>query len=369
MTTHPRTISLLIARTGLGVLLLSFTLAGIWTATDLWGQAPGQKKQRVEEEEDTPKAPPKTKPSKKPPRREEEEDTRKTPPKRKVIRVEEEDASKDKTAPVSGDLTQLAQEARHPGIQDLFRDLSIPHDRVVFKKTDRVTINQSPTQRQDDVEPIPTYLGNEPAKHGKGLKLHPLKDKPYSRSLTSIQYVQPYEMIAQERVRDFLKEGFDRLEERNRKYLSPSDMLTAAEQALSAVLRWHESARQTGQREGDEWASIESSLRKQLLDDILVKQLKLLAKARDWDRVLALTRRLALSYTSNNDREQIVHPVADMIKAALDDPTGSEEKKQEARKRLHELETEFPENRVFRPLSEGLRDKAARFLKDAKELG
>jgi ABC-type oligopeptide transport system substrate-binding subunit len=152
-------------------------------------------------------------------------------------------------------------------------------------------------------------------------------------------------------------------------YLSRSDMLTAAEQALSAVLRWHESARQTGQREGDEWASVESSLRKQLLDDVLLKQMELLAKAKDWDRVLALTRRLASSYTNNLDRERIARPVADMIKSDLINPTNSEEKKQETRKRLQELELEFPANRAFRPLSDGLRKDAASLLQRAKELG
>ncbi len=146
-------------------------------------------------------------------------------------------------------------------------------------------------------------------------------------------------------------------------------MLTVAEQALSAVLRWHESARQTGQREGDDWAPIEAGLRKQLLDDVLLKQMELLVRNKDWDGLLALTRRLAVSYTNKADRERITRPVAELLQSALNDPTGSEEKKQQARKRLHELETEFPDNPMFRPISEKLREEAHRLLETARSLG
>ncbi len=376
MTIHPRTVSLLVARTGLGALVLSFALVGVWMATDLWGQAPVPKKQRVEEEEDDAKTPPKKNPAKKNPRVE-EEDTRKPTPKRKVIRVEEEDDPKDKntptrpSAPASGDLKLLAQQARHLGVQQLFLDLAVPHDHVVFKKAEHVTIGQNSKQEQEDVQPIPIRLGNKPTKPRKGLTLRKLDGKPVNRSLMSIQYVEPYETIAQKQVRAFLKESetFDQLPPQNNLHLSRYDMLVAAEQALSAVLRWHESARQTGQREGEAWAPIEASLRKQLLDDILLKQLRHFAESRDWERVLTLTRRLASSYPSKADREQIGHPVAEMLKSALNNPTGSLETKQTARKRLQDLEMEFPDIAVFQPISDELRKHAQGLLTTAKELG
>jgi ABC-type oligopeptide transport system substrate-binding subunit len=380
MISLSRTFSLFIARGVLGMLVLGVALLGLWTVSDLWGQAadklgtPAQKKPRVEEEEDTPKVSPKKKP-----RVEEEEDTPRMPPKRKVIRVEEDEDPKQKPATATanapaGDLKQLARQARHPAIRQLFRDLAVPHDHVVFKKSERVTSDHKVVQRVEDVEPVPVYLGSDPSRFRKRLTLHPLDNngkpgKPFNPILESIQSLQPYERLAGEKVHAFLEEGFDRLPAQNDKHLSRSDMLTAAEQALSAVLRWHESARATGQREGEEWTPIESDLRKELLDEVLLKQMEALAEARAWEQVLALTRRLATTYTSQADRQRIARPVAELLKSALNDPTGSEERKQEARKRLLALEMEFPDNPVFRPISAGLQEQAQRLLDAAKSLG
>src|SRR6185437_17093100 len=105
----------------------------------------------------------------------------------------------------------------------------------------------------------------------------------------------PYERIAQEKVREFLSA---KLPPQNKNYVAPLEMLEAADKALSSVLRWHESARATGAREGDEWTPIESELRKQLLDEVLLKKLKILAESKDWDSLLNLTRRMAGSYTN-----------------------------------------------------------------------
>jgi ABC-type oligopeptide transport system substrate-binding subunit len=382
MSTHARSTSILLARTGLLVLALGFTLAGLWSSNDLWGQDPGKpgavkpKKPRVEEEEDAPKTKPKQKP-----RVEEEEEPSKVKPKRKVIPVEGDDEPKTKPEPnrpapaASGDLKQLAQQTQHPGARKLFEELAVPHDQIIFKKLERVTTNQTTRQREEFVEPIPVYLGADPTRFRKRLMVQPLtsdwqRDKPFSPNLDTIQYVRPYERIAEEMVREFLQAGYDRLSPANAKlYLTRFDMLTFAEQALAAVLRWHESARQTGQRDGsEEWAAIEKELSKQLLDEVLLPQMQVLTESKDWDRVLALTRRLASSYTTNADRERIARPIADMLNSALKSDTTSEEGKQQARKRLHELELEFPDNPVFRPLSAGLRANAESLVKKAREL-
>jgi ABC-type oligopeptide transport system substrate-binding subunit len=215
-------------------------------------------------------------------------------------------------------------------------------------------------------------VGSEPEKKIRGTlsvivfdnKWNPAK-VPHRPLLTSLQQIRPYERIAEERVREFLSANWP---PQNKNYVPPLEKLVAADQALSAVLRWHESARQTGVREGDEWAPIESELRKQLLDEVLLKQLEILAEQRDWDRVVALARRMASSYANSTDRERIGRPIAEMLKKALNDPTASEEKIQEVRKRLHQLEEEFPDNPALRPLGESLRAQAQGFLERAKEL-
>lgn len=401
MTTLPRTLSLLAARILLGVAALSLTLLAAWSASDLWGQpsaranaAFAQKKPRVEEEEETPKKTPpkkprakeeeeeatkaKTPPNKKP-RAEEEETAPKAKPKRKVIRVEEEEGpvvqpgDARPEAPAVGDLRQLADQAKHPGARSLFVELAVPHDRIVLKKNEGVTINGSSRQSQYDVEPIPVYLGTDPGRYRKPLTLHLLtngkRDKAYNPRPASLEYVRSYEELAQSEVSQFLKERYDLKPRQSNDYLSRFDMLLVAKQALSAVLRWHESARETGRRTGKEWEAIETGLRKRLLDDVLLKQMEVLVDSRDWDKVVALARQLAVIYTDKADRERIARPVADMIENALkDDPTASDEKKPQARKRLLELERDFPDNEVFKPIIDGLQKQAQTLLEQARKL-
>jgi ABC-type oligopeptide transport system substrate-binding subunit len=393
----------LAARTSLGVVALSLALLVAWTAGDLWGQSSAranaaftQKKQRVEEEEEAPKTKPpakkprvkeeeeetpktKTPPAKKP-RAEEEEDAPKKQPKRKVIRVEEEEGpvvrpgGADPDAPAAGDLRQLAAQAKHPGVRSLFFELSVPHDHVVFRKPQGVTVSGRASQNEFDVEPIPVFLGTNPGNYkGKPLTLHSLvngkRGGTVNGSLKNIEYVRCYEDFAQGKLSEFFNERYDQKPKENKEYLSHFDTLIVAEQALSAVLRWHESARQTGGRTGKEWEPIEAALRKRLLDDVLLKQMAVLVESGDWDKVVALARRLAVIYPDKADRERIARPVADLIQSALKDPTAGEKQKELARKRLVELEQEFPDNPVFKPLSDGLHKQAQALLDAARELG
>jgi ABC-type transport system substrate-binding protein len=384
----------LAARTSLAIVLLSFAAVGAWMLGDVHGQAAAQKKQRVEEEEETPKAKkppkkarveeeeetPKTKTPSGKKKRIEEEDDPKTTPKRKVIPVDEDEDPKSRpgtsrpSAPASGDLKQLASQASHPAIKELFSSLAVPHDLVLYKPTPSVTISGKGSQREEIIEPTPLYLGTDPSryKRERGVRFTQLKDdgtkRTYTPNLTSPESVRPYEEIAGDEVRRFLRSNYDERDADKPGYLSRADMLTAAEQALSAVLLWHESAKQTGQRKGEDWLSVASALRKQLLDEVLLEQMKLFAGDKDWDKVLALTRRLALNYTHTGDRARILQPAADMIQSALKDPTGSESKKQQARQRLLELELEFPNNPAFKPLSDALRGEAQRLLDEAKVL-
>jgi ABC-type oligopeptide transport system substrate-binding subunit len=361
MNNLPRTLSISVARTGLGAMVLGLALLGLWTSSDLWGQAPEKpdngakpKNQRNEEEEDTPPV-------------------RKSP-KTKVIRTEEEEDTKKPSkdgasAAAVGKLADLADQTKQPAIRKLFRDLAVPHDQMVYKPKN-VTVNNQPAPGERNIDPIPYYIPDAEKFRGNlGVIEFDLKwnrDKVTHHPLmTSLRQIRPYERIAAERVREFLSANWP---PQNKNYVPPLEKLVAAEQVLSAVLRWHESARQTGVREGDEWAPIEAELRKQLLDEVLLKQLEILADAQDWDRVMELARRMASNYTNSADRERIAKPIAELLKKAFNDPTGTDEKKQEVRKRLHQLEEEFPDNPALRPLGESLRQQAQEFLNAAKGL-
>jgi ABC-type transport system substrate-binding protein len=378
MTSLSRTAPLLAARIGLAVVALSLALFGAWTVGDLFGQAPNQKNARGEEEEDPPKA---KQPAKKKQRVEEEEETAPKKPKRKVIKVEEEEPPKGKATPGrpavpsgSGNLAQLEEQATHEAVKTLFHSLKVPHDRVLYKLTN-VTQGGERRQREELVEPISFNLGSDPGRyHRESLKFTELTTDKFERlrshpaNLSSIESVRPYEQIAQDKVRDFLREKFDEKDKDDRFYLSRYDMLDAADKVLMAVLNWHESARQTGKRKGEEWNEVEKRLREFLLDEVRLKQMGLHAQSKDWDRVLEMTRRLAADYTGERERERILRPIASMIDFAINrDPTASDKTKQDACMRLQELDREFPNNPTLRSLKEVQQKLAKSYLEAAKK--
>lgn len=341
--------SRLVARTYLLVATLCILAGAGWTASCLFGQPPAQKKQRKEEEEDTPKA---------------------KKPKSKIIPVEDDEPTKGNSKTpanrpaaraASGDLGKLAEQASNPALKALFRSLAVPHDVVLFKRPS-VLIGGERKQREEKVVPIRFFLGNNPKdNHKEALRFTPLvdwiRDKDITRDTFSLESVHSYEEIAQDKVRQFVRETSDNL--------SKYERLVAAEQVLSEVLRWHASAVLTGEREGKEWDKIEKAVRKQLLDEVLLQQMKVLAEARDWDAVLKLAHRLATAYGREANQKDIFTPVADLIKSDLNNAI-NESRKQRARERLHELEMEFPDNPAFQPLSDALRGEAQILLKRAQ---
>lgn len=356
MTTPSRSASLLAARTSLAFGVLSLALLGAWTAGDLLGQPPAQKKQRIEEEEEAPRK----------------------NPKRRVIPVEDEENSKSKpeasrsaASEAGGDLAQLVEKTNHPNLKFFFRSLAVPYDSVLYKRSSITVNGERVQQREERIEPTPPYLGNEPGRLGQQ-RLHLTRlasdkkgDKDFSPDPQQLVEVRPYEEIALDKVKSFLREKYEQRGERDPLYLSRDAMLTAADQALSFVLNWHVSAIQTGKRSGKEWDAVEKKLRTQLLE-VRLEKMKELANAKDWDGVLDLTHRLVADY--GNADKRIFGPVVDMLKQAINDPLGNEERKQQAFKRLHDLEMEYPNNPALQPLSGFLKSRAEILLKAAKDL-
>lgn len=341
------------------MVVLSFAVYSTWSGGGLLGQPPAQKK-RVEEEEETPKA---------------------KKPKRKEIQVEEEEGSKAKSntgsngpagPATSDDLAQRAEQTAHPALKALYRSLAVPHDVVLLKRSN-ITVSGEHKQREYKIEPTPFYLGKNPGRYqGEPLQFKRLTkdgkpEKSFSEDTLRLESVRPYEEIAQDKVRQFLHETYDQRDRTDPLYLSRYDMLDAAEKVLKSVLRQHDSFRSKGQRKGDEWNEVEKKLRGQLLDEVLLKKMKMLARAKEWEEVLKLTRELTRTYSDPTERERILKPVADMISSALNNPTATDENKQKARERLHELEMEFPDNPAFQPLSEERRKEAQRLVAEAKD--
>ena len=124
----------------------------------------------------------------------------------------------------------------------------------------------------------------------------------------------------------------------------------AAEQVLASAVRFHDSAKQRGQRKGDDWEPMENELKKLLLD-VRIEQLNDLADAKDWDQAFALTRRLAASYTSPKEQALIARPLADLLKKALQSPGFRDEAQMRtARDQLRSFMEQFPGNQMITPI-------------------
>jgi len=367
MNTHPRLCRPSGLWAGLGFLVLSALLAGTWLTGDLPAQNAGRGQpaagQRATGKQGAVR-----------PQREEEEEEA-PPVKNKSIRVEDEQTRRKvgpaRTAvPPAPDLQRAARETSHPVLRQLFSNLAVPHDQVTFKAHPH--IKQEQEARVEQVEPIPQYVGDNPDSIRGMLTLRPLDNewkplKPYQATAGSIQSIKPYEQIAQDAVREFLDLHLENVFTGDVKYLSRYDQYAAAELVLAAVLRFDESAQVQGRREGEAWDPIVNGLRKQLLD-VQVTQLNLLAEARDWDRAFALARRLTETYTDPNDVARVAKPLTEVLQAALKDPTSSPDKLREVRRRLLQLEEQFPNSDAVRPLADSLRDQAQALFNQAKVL-
>jgi ABC-type transport system substrate-binding protein len=311
---------------------------------------------------------------KQPPKRTEDEDD--APPKNpKVQRTEDEDP---KTKPGQArpsdvpeiDLLLASRQATHPAVRKMFRELAVPHD-VVHYQGFKGVVNQG-QERDEDVEPIPQYIPDVKAHRGT-LTVTPLSNdgkplKPYNPNISNIKNIEPYEHLVLEAAKDFLGRHYERLPSVSPDYLTRRDQLVAAEQALGWAVRFHESARQRGQRKGEAWEPLEKDLRQYLLD-VRIEQLNALADAKDFDRAFALTRRLAAAYTSPEEQGQIAKPLTELLKKALDSETFSDAQIRAARQRLRKLAEQFPGSKAIKPITDSLREQAEALLDEAQRKG
>jgi ABC-type transport system substrate-binding protein len=331
-------------------------------------------KKRVEEEEDDPKP--------KPPKKGAEEEVRKEAPKkraededdshkRKTVRVDEEEEKPGHRAAEVVDLATAARDAKRAEIKVLFTRLAVPYDEVTQPKSS-VTISGVPAAGGTwHVAPLPDYI-IDLAKHKNRLTLVVIDAEGKElatqtvnpRSLGAIRY---HERIAMEEVKKFLKESehLSRLPAENLRHLSRYEQLVAANQALSAVFRFHRSAREREIRKGDGWDEAERELRKQLLS-VQLDQLRELTAMKAWDQAFALTRHLADTYTDREDHKLIAGPLGELVKEAIKDSTYTRDKMKDARKRLRQIEDQFPGS--TQAVSASLRDQAQEMLNKARAL-
>jgi ABC-type oligopeptide transport system substrate-binding subunit len=301
---------------------------------------------------------------------EEEEDT--PTPKKKIRIVDEEEkpaAAKPKER--TTDLARAYRDSTNIHVRDLYFPLLVPADQVTLKKTTGVTISGSRLPKGTlAVEPIGVFVAN-PKELKDSLAVNILdasgktvRSETFTRGmLAAIRY---YEQVAMDQVQKFLDLRLETLRMDGEHYLSKYDQLLAAEVALGAVLRFHQSARLRDIRKGDEWEAIEDALRDKLLA-VLLGQLEQLTEARSWDEGFSLTRRVMETFRREKDKKQIAVPLAKLLEKALQDTTYSAERLRDARRRLRDFEEEFPNAPQLEAIRKGLRDQAQQLFDQAKK--
>jgi hypothetical protein len=320
------------------------------------------KKRVVEDEEDDPKTAVK--------KRVEDEDDKTR--KHKVVRVDE-DEEKPTTRPAEAiDMARAANEAKHPNVKALFASLAVPYDEVTLRGFVRVKVSGSQNLGGKlRVAPVSEYVTDvRDLKNKLELKVIDAQGKELktetlgAESILSIRY---HERIAMEAIKDFLVPVYTSYDQSSSMYLTRYDQLVAADQALSAVMRFHQSAGERGVRKGAAWETIADELRKQLLD-VQLLELDELTEHKAWDQAFVLTRRLAETYTRAEDHKRIAKPLAELLKKALKDQGYQRDRMKEARLRLRQFEDAFPGSEMLQPIRDTLRDQAKELFEQAKAL-
>ncbi len=263
--------------------------------------------------------------SKKPPV-EEEEPGKPVKPKKPVHVEEEEPQPKSKAnrndAPTLPELVQEAEQAAQPVLRDLFRDLAVPFDTVTWKDQ---------AKRQSRVAPVSDYVGARPARPVVAVNLRFHDEKGHTGTMIrvpigDIERIDHYEEIAIERVQKLL----DSSGREGETSLAPSEKLAAAEKVLAAVFRFHDSAHDSGQRDGPGWTPLRDRLRKKLLD-VQLERLRMMVDGGEWVKALDYASRLARSYPEPEVQIQLAQSLGRLVEQSLKSKNYAEAKRSPGR--------------------------------------
>ena len=285
-----------------------------------------------------------------PPAKKEVEEAPPKPGKSRVLDIDDE--PKEKAPKPAGDLAELARTERDAQTKALYERLAVPADVLTLRLD--VEKNIIKTLR---VKPMSRFIA-DPRALKEPITVRPLATPGKERKVSNhaVRKVRYYEQVAADEAEKFM----DRAEEP--RYAK----LVAAEQALSAAIRFHQSAAQRGIREGAEWNPLEERLRK-LLVRALLGQMDSLVESKAWKAAFDLTARLAEAAprASGPENAEVVGKVASFLRKALNDPSFAS--MEEIRRRMQQLEDLFPGAGVGKPLRDELRRRAAGLMEQAKQ--
>lgn len=253
------------------------------------------------------------------------------------------------------DLVRAAQAPPHAGLKPFFAPFAVAFDRL--------TDNKGKTVR---ITPVPLLFGKDkyPAQFGV-VELDDANQPKEPRGMTVKTTVRilPFEQIVIEAVTDLLKPSpFDP------KGPKPADKLAAAERALTAVMFFHESAREQNRRRGKSWDKVKADIYEKLTG-VRVDQIKQAATDQDWAKVRALAARMTALYRNN---PAVLEPVyaarlAEAEGLVKSDRVGDLER---GRELLNEYDARFPSGRseIAAKVRAALVDRAKKLIAEAQRM-
>ncbi len=278
--------------------------------------------------------------------REDEEPNPKKPTK-KVI-VDDDVIGGGHTAP---DLVRAAAQATNPVLKKYFQSLSVVCDRVgVDGKAYRVVL-------------LPLVWGKDkfPA---DGFGIAPLDETNKTGESLSIQIKDVRGLVHYEAYA--LLETNTLLNGTLPQGLKKTDLLNAAERALTAVLFAHESAIETNKRRGKSWEQFKTDLVNKLLDTRLdlVKQA---VDAKDWPQVNELVAKFSERYRSNEKVMQVLlgSRLGEAVELSKSEKIADLER---ARDALADYESKFPNhnNAAAKLVKAALAEKSKKLLEEVQ---
>jgi ABC-type transport system substrate-binding protein len=309
-----------------------------------------------EEEESKPKKPAKQIPVEEPPSQPPQQQKPPAPGGKAPPETEPSEEEGDKGVYVAklDDVSRAAAAAADPAVKKYLTGLSLAYDRLSDSnfKTSRIT-------------PVPLLWGKD--KFPDEFGVAPLDDdnnvgEVRAMRRQSVRDILPFERIAVEQTAEFLKPAAGPGGPK------PGDKLAAAERVLTAVMFFHDSARDQNRRRGKNWDPVKDEVYAKLTE-VRVERVKLVAAGKDWPKLRELSGRLIALYKGNS---KVLEPVyaarlAEAEELVRSDRVADLEKGAEL---LSEYNARFPNgpSEAARRVRAALAARAEEFLKEAERL-
>ncbi|HVK16815.1 MAG TPA: ABC transporter substrate-binding protein [Fimbriiglobus sp.] len=306
-----------------------------------------------EEEEVTPAKPAKRIPVEEPPTQK-EPDKAKPPAAGETPPEQEEGGDKGVYVAKLDDVARAAAAAADPAVKQYLAGLGFAYDVLGDSrfKSQRIT----PVPLLWGKDRFPDEFGYAPLDADNNVG----EVKSVRRQL--VRDIQPFERIALEKTAAFLKPATETGGPK------PAEKLAAAERVLTAVMFFHDSARDQNRRRGKNWDEVKTEVYDRLTA-VRVDRVKQAAADKDFVRLKELSARLTALYKGN---PKVLEPVFAARLAEAEELVKSEKVTdlEKGAVLLSEYESRFPNtgNEAAKRVRAALATRASAFLKEAERL-